>query len=327
MKTLSFYLSPLSVMGGEMRIAVLGNGAMGSLFGSYLSLCNDVTLIGVISEQIADIQKNGTVIREKDGDRHFCPKAVMSGNFEGRADLVICFVKGYITELSLTQNRSIIGPDTYLLTFQNGAGHEEILRKFTDDRHIIIGTTQHNACVENGVVIHGGWGINSIGRPDGSTDGLEQVRDAFISAGFETVISDSVMKSIWKKLLTNTTVSTATAVLGCSMHHLVECDYSWNMVISLLDESLKVATAVGVSFDRDEEVGNLRTVCSNACPGYTSIYMDVINGRKSEVDGISGYIVSTAARYGIPVPCQKFAVNAIHALEKINGMKAVEEKT
>ena len=305
-----------------MKIAVLGNGAMGSLFGSYLSLCNDVTLIGVISEQIKDIQENGTVIREKDGDRHFHPKAVMSGEYEGTADLVICFVKGYITELSLTQNRNIIGPDTYLLTFQNGAGHDEILRKFTDDRHIVIGTTQHNASVENGTVIHGGWGINTIGRTDGSSDGLEAIRDAFTSCGFETVISDSVMKSIWKKLLTNTSVSTATAVLGCSMHHLSECEYAWALTTSLFDESIMVAEAAGITFDRDEELKTIREVCENANPGYTSIYMDVRYGRESEVDRISGYIVSTARRYGISVPCQTFAVNAIHALEKINGRKA-----
>lgn len=308
-----------------MKIAVLGNGAMGSLFGSYLSLCNDVTLIGVISEQIKDIQENGTVIREKDGDRHFHPNAVMSGEYEGTADLVICFVKGYITELSLTQNRNIIGPDTYLLTFQNGAGHDEILRKFADDRHIVIGTTQHNASVENGTVIHGGWGINTIGRTDGSTDGLESIRDVFTSCGFGTVISDSVMKSIWKKLLTNTSVSTATAVLGCSMHHLSECEYAWALTVSLFDESIMVAEAAGITFDRDEELKTIREVCEKANPGYTSIYMDVRYGRESEVDRISGYVVSTARRYGISVPCQTFAVNAIHALEIINGRKAGEE--
>ncbi|MGN0906687.1 MAG: ketopantoate reductase family protein [Bullifex sp.] len=301
-----------------MKIAVLGNGAMGSLFGSYLSPGNDVTLIGVISEQIKDIQENGTVIREKDGERHFYPRAVMSGEYEGFADLVICFVKGYITELSLTQNRNIIGPDTYLLTFQNGAGHDEVLRKFTDDKHIVIGTTQHNACVENGTVIHGGWGINTIGRPDGSTEGLEEIRAVFTSCGFETEISGSVMKSIWKKLLTNTSVSTATAVLGCSMHHLSECEYAWALTVSLFDESIRVAQAAGLTFDRDDELRTIRDVCENANPGYTSIYMDVRNGRKSEVDRISGYIVSQAGRYGIPVPCQTFAVNAIHALEKIN---------
>lgn len=60
---------------------------------------------------------------------------------------MILFVKSMQSEAALEANRALIGRDTYLMTLQNGSGHEEVLRRFADDAHIIIGTTQHNSAV------------------------------------------------------------------------------------------------------------------------------------------------------------------------------------
>ena len=131
-----------------MKIAVLGAGAMGMLFGGYLSRRNDVFLVEVNEDRVRQINESGVLIREKDGsDGRFFPKAVSKTDGLGQMDLVIVFVKAMFTQDALSSNRGLIGKDTYLMTLQNGAGHEARLLPFTDEKHIIIGSTQHNSSV------------------------------------------------------------------------------------------------------------------------------------------------------------------------------------
>ncbi|MBR2282125.1 MAG: hypothetical protein IJ863_05850, partial [Spirochaetales bacterium] len=152
-----------------MRITVLGAGAMGSLFSGYLSRNNDVTVVDVSEVMVSAIRSDGVRIREKDGSiGEYRPNAVTSTEGMGTQDLVIVFVKSMFTTSALESNRNLIGPDTYIMTLQNGAGHESKLLRFADRKHVIIGSTQHNSSViQAGFVNHGGSGMTSIGLLDG----------------------------------------------------------------------------------------------------------------------------------------------------------------
>ena len=130
----------------HMRITVLGAGAMGSLFGGYLSKENDVTLVDLSPSVVASINKDGVRIKEKDGSMTVGrPKAVNDSSSLPEQDLVIVFVKSMYTLSALETNKHLIGKNTYLMTLQNGAGHESKLLKFADRLHVIIGSTQHNS--------------------------------------------------------------------------------------------------------------------------------------------------------------------------------------
>ena len=117
-----------------MRIAVIGCGAMGALYGGYLSRNNDVTLVERNPDRIAKIRADGLRIAEPDGSAAVYRPGI-TGDTSGMApaDLVILFVKSMQSEAALEANRALIGRDTYLMTLQNGSGHEEVLRRFADD--------------------------------------------------------------------------------------------------------------------------------------------------------------------------------------------------
>ena len=156
-----------------MRIAILGAGAMGILFGGCLSQENQTWLVDVNQERVKTITDKGVKIREMDGtDRLFYPGAVTDTADLPQMDLVIIFVKAMFTREALEANRNLIGPDTYLMTLQNGAGHEKQLLAFVDRSHVIIGSTQHNSSIlADGYVNHGGGGRTAIGLL-GATLGL-----------------------------------------------------------------------------------------------------------------------------------------------------------
>lgn len=305
-----------------MKIAILGNGAMASLFGSYLSLKNEVVMVGRDKKKIEALNKSGIIVRELGEDMHFDRvKSAVYGEYSEPVDLIIIFVKGYATEESLEKNRSLIGKDTYVLSLQNGAGHRKQMEGFVDGEHLLIGTTVQGATLIGlGVVNHGNSGVTSFGRINGDTSGLDKIEQVFEEAGFPTIVSSDPKYTIWKKLLNNSSISTATAILQCPLEYLSANRWAWEIVEGLLKESIAVAEASGFYFDFISIRDELREVCDNSHNAYTSIYTDTKMGRKSEVDFISGFVASEGERLYVDVPMQKMAVKLIHALEEKVGV-------
>ena len=125
-----------------MKIAVIGAGAMGSIYGGHLSLKNEVYLVDTNQSVVDEINKSGLTLLENGQDVVYHPTAVTSTVGLEPMDLVILFVKAIFSEAALNSNRQIIGSNTYLMTLQNGSGHEDILSEYVPENHIIIGTTE-----------------------------------------------------------------------------------------------------------------------------------------------------------------------------------------
>lgn len=300
-----------------MRITVLGSGAMGGLFGALLSQRNDVTIIGRNVAVIDTIARNGIEVRETTGaSQVYHPKAATSSAGMESAELVLVFLKSMATESVLSTHRSLIGPETWLMTLQNGSGHEETLGKFAPREHIILGTTQHNASVPSpGVVAHGGFGMTCLGCAEGAVERLCGIADEFCACGLETRLSNNVQRLIWDKLFTNVSVSALTGVLQVPMGYIARDSYAWTLCQALIRETADVAAALGMDFDCAAKTAEIRALCENAPNGLTSIYADLRDGRCTEVDAISGSVVRAGRAAGVPTPCHDFMVDLIHAME------------
>lgn len=156
-----------------MKIAVLGAGAMGSIYGGHLSLHNDVYMIDKKQEIVDKINADGLKLFENDKDVIYRPEAMTDSVNLGEVDLVILFVKALFSKAALEENRHIIGEHTYVMTLQNGAGHEDILSEFVPKERIIIGTTEDNGAVlDFGYVRRGGKGKTNIGMLVPDSNGM-----------------------------------------------------------------------------------------------------------------------------------------------------------
>lgn len=300
-----------------MKIAILGAGAMGMLFGSYLSQHNQVWLIDIDEKRIEKINADGVAVCEKNGeDRIYRPLAAASAAGLGTMDLVLVFVKSMFTVSALENNRSLVGPDTYLMTLQNGAGHEAKLLQFADEGHVIIGSTQHNSSViANGHVNHGGSGQTSIGLLNGHSNEIQPIAENFTACGLDCCISMEIKRQIWTKLFTNTAASSLTAVLQVPLGFILDDPFACSLMERMVKEAVSVANAGGLGFDEEKVIVGIKTVLANGRGGYTSIYADIKNGNRTEVDTISGSVVEKAKEYGIPVPCHETIIALIHAME------------
>lgn len=301
-----------------MRIAVIGAGAMGTLYGGYLSRQHDVLLVDANPAKVDVIREKGVIIHEPDGSITAChPQAAADTRAMAPVDLVILFVKAMISGRALAANRSLIGPDTLLMTLQNGSGHEETLLQYADRAHIVIGTTQHNSAVLGyGEIRHGGSGRTCIGCLDGDAQRLAPIAQAFTACGLETVCDNQVMRLIWDKLLTNVSVSVLTGILQTPMGFIAQNASAWALCETLVREAVAVAAGEGFVFDAEEKLAQVRAVCEKSPNGLTSIYADLRDGRRTEVDTISGSVVRASRRNGVPAPTHEAMVALVHAMEE-----------
>lgn len=300
-----------------MKIAVLGAGAMGGLYGSYLSRENEVTMVDINETVVNKINSEGFEVREPDGSSNiFHPNAVTSTAGMAPVDVIIIFLNSRFTETALEGNKAIIGPNTCLMTMQNGSGHENLLGKFVPQENIILGTTQHNANVAGpGITNHGGSGMTYIGCVTGSADRFKPVADTFNACGLEAKVSDEVQKMIWNKMFTNVSASALTAITQMPLGYISFNEQAWELCQKLVREAVDVAKALGMDFDYEEKIADVKAVCDNAPKGLTSIYSDIKNGRRTEVDTISGSVVAAGKKVGVPTPTHDMVVTLMHALE------------
>lgn len=300
-----------------MKIVVVGAGAMGSIYGGFLSKCNDVYMVDTNQDLVGKIQRQGIAIETDGVEEVFFPHAGLQASEIGESDLVILFVKSMFSHQALESIKAVIGENTYLMTLQNGAGHEHILSDFVPKERIIIGTTEANGYVMDlAHVHHGGGGVTNIGRivpGDGSM--LSQVKDAFDRCGFEVRIKENIQQLVWDKLMINASLSSLTAILQVDIGFVARNKSAQAMMRKLIEEAVSVATAMGLEFDVETVYEKVLSVSKNNPDGKTSISVDILHGRKTEVETINGAVVRAAASLGIPVPTQQFVVLLIHALE------------
>ena len=128
-------------------------------------------------------------------------------------------------------------------------------------------------------------------------------------------VSDEVQKLIWNKMFTNVSASALTAVLQMPLGYISFDEATWELCSKLVREAVDVAKALGMDFDYEEKLAEVKKVCDNAPKGLTSIYSDIKNGRRSEVDTISGSVVAAGKKVGVPTPTHDAVVAIIHALE------------
>lgn len=301
-----------------MRIAVIGAGAMGSIYGGHLSLHNEVYLIDTNQEIVDHINNNGLILQENGSDTIYQPTAVSSSQGLEPADLIILFVKSLFSRAALRSSQNLIGPNTYLMTLQNGSGHEDILAEFVPKNRIIIGTTEDNGAVlAPGHIRRGGTGKTNIGMlTEDKENFLPKLKDVLDSCGFQGYIHTNIQQLIWNKLFTNVSLSAVTGVLQVPIGFIAANEHAWKLTCQLIHEAVAVAHGLGLEADEAKIIEDVRQVSVNSPNGITSICADLQNKRKTEVDTISGSVVRASKKCGIPAPTHEMIVALVHAMEE-----------
>ncbi|MHB8868870.1 MAG: ketopantoate reductase family protein [Thermoleophilia bacterium] len=293
-----------------MRIAIMGAGALGGTFGFLLAEAGfDVTLVDVDRTKIDTIRAEGITLLMPDGaERHREMKVTTDPHEVGVVDLVQISVKGYHTVSAIELALPMVGPDTYVLSLQNGLNNLARIAEVVGPERVIGGVTAHSAMPLSHTVIkyNGGMGGIYVGRYDGVEPGpwLVQLAHLLNAAGFETaLIHGDVREPIWRKLLANSSVNAVAALTGLTGREIQEIEWAANLVRALADETAAVARAQGFSFPELDAPGDyvLKTL-DWVGDNKVSMLQDLEAGRRTEVENLQLAVVERGEKFGVDTP-------------------------
>jgi 2-dehydropantoate 2-reductase len=309
-----------SKRGGEkMKIAVVGAGAMGSLFGAMLAEAgNEVWLYDVWAEHVQTINKNGLTIEREGQTRTLSIKATTAPEQIGQAQLVIIFVKSTHTASAAETARKLAGSDGAVMTLQNGMGNADILSEFLDPERVLAGTTSHGATMLGpGSIRHAGIGATTIGAWAGTELGRERARkfsDFLTKIGIATEAVDDVRSVLWNKLLINIGINAITALTSIKNGQILDLEITRELSRNAVEEAMKIAGEMNITVRKDA-VDHVYAVAKATAVNRSSMGQDVDNKRQTEIGTINGFIVREAKRLGLKAPVNETLTALIQTLE------------
>ena len=311
-----------------MRVAVIGSGNIGSLLGTLLSDSGqDVTLVEINHDIVDAVQRDGIRIDMSNGKSvHATVKITDDAGSVDVADLVILAVKANATRAAVASARNVIGPDTWVLSVQNGAGNiEDIVDVLGDSSHVIGGVF---FCVVTPLELNRfswvvGTGGLKIGPVTGTmSDQVNEIAAAFRHAGLDVVVSTDVQELIWGKVLQNVPLALGTA-LRLTNDEFVEYPHAKEIIVRMAEECLAVTRAAGIALDRAEDpirvlLGTMEKFHASGTKPKCSMLQDLERGRRTEIDAINGSIVREGKRLGVPTPVNEVMVALVKVQEEKN---------
>ncbi len=303
-----------------MKICMLGAGALGSSIGGVLAQGgSDVIFVDRFQAHVDAINANGLKMRVGDEERTVKVKAYTNCEGLSPVDLVIVLVKSAATRAAIESAQTLVGPDTLVMSIQNGLGHEEILAEVVGrDRVLAAKTYVGGVFLEPGCIVSGYKGKHTyIGELDGKlTPRLQAVVDEFNKADLLATASTNIYGTMWDKLLVNV----ATGAL-CAITRL---PYGWLYKVPEIEETALAAVAEGIAIAKangirlvSEEPKYFWDLAAAGLPAEfkTSMLQSLEKGEVTEVDFINGSVVRWGGRSGIATPVNKTLVALVKGIE------------
>jgi len=300
-----------------MKIAVVGAGAMGSLFGGLLAESGaDVWLYDIWDEHVNAINKNGLSIEREGKFRSVSVKATTDPNRIGISDLVIIFVKSTNTSQAAKTAKFLMDDSSLILTLQNGMGNADTIAEVIEPTRIIAGTTSHGATMLGpGSIRHAGIGPTTIGMwADGGKDKALYIAKFLTEAGIKTETVDDIQSVIWNKLLVNVGINAITALTGIKNGQLLDLPATRDISREAVEEAMELTRAQGVMI-REDSVEHVFEIAKATSPNRSSMGQDVDNKRLTEIEAINGFVVREASKIGLKVPVNKTLTALIETLQ------------
>jgi 2-dehydropantoate 2-reductase len=301
---------------------MLGAGALGSAIGGTLAAGgSDVTLVDVYEAHVNAVNARGLRMRVGEAETAVRVKAAINCCSLDVMDLVIVLVKSFHTRPAIEAAAPhIVGPDTVVMSLQNGMGHEDILADVVGRRRVIAGKTYVGGVfLEPGRIIAGTKDKETlIGELDGTiSTRAKAIAAEFERAGLHTIVSDNIVGTIWDKLMVNVATGALAGVTRLTYGDLYRIPEIESSAIAAVAEAMAVARANGVALGI-REPREAWVKASEGLPAEfkTSMLQSLEKGSVTEIDFINGAVVRAGAKAGIATPVNATLVACIKGIER-----------
>jgi len=308
-----------------MKIAIVGCGAMGSVYAALLADAgHDVWAIDSWREHVQAMRDRGLRLEGASGDRTVKLHASTNAADAGPCDLVIIATKAMHVEEAAQSARALIGPETVVLSIQNGLGGPDTAARIVGRDRVLVGVVGGFGASMRGPghAHHNGWELVRLGEFSGPiTPRLEKVADVWRSGGFRVKCFDDIDQLVWEKLICNVCYSGTCAITERTIIEVIEDADAWACASGCAKEAFAVAKARGIRVDIDDPVQYVRDFGMKIPNARPSMLLDHLAGRMSEIDAINGAIPVAARAIGLEAPFNTVVSALVRAKERRMGVR------
>lgn len=311
-----------------MKIVIVGCGAMGSVYAAMFSEAgHEVWAVDIDADHVRAIHGVGLRVEGASGNRTVKINATEDAAEPGIADLLIIATKAMQVADAAEAAKAAIGPDTLVMSIQNGMGGPEAATEVLGDGRVMVGVVGgFGASLQGpGHAHHNGMELVRLGELDQPvTPRVEAAAEIWRGAGFTVKTYDDLDTLRWEKLICNAVVSATCGLTHWTVGEVMADAHARRIAESIGIEADAVARAAGVNLGFDDVVDYLHHFAA-AIPGAKpSLLQDLEAGRMCEIDFINGSVVRTGARVGVPTPVNATIVELIKATEVRLGTRPAE---
>jgi 2-dehydropantoate 2-reductase len=300
------------VGGNIMKVAIIGGGAIGLLMACLLERKQVHTAIYCRTEKQASfLRENGLIYKKEGMEKVIATNAYSIDSFAFEEDVILICVK----QTALAELQKVLLSDLSegktLLFLQNGMSHLELMEDLAGKRRMIwAGVAEHGVMKEyENAVFHAGEGRIRIAPVSQNTDYIWQ---ELFGETSRIERNDGYIQMLSEKLLMNAAINPVTALLKIENGMLLENPHYLNMMEYLFDEALRV---LELQKQKNRLLEDLYRICRNTKNNRSSMLRDIDSGRKTEIDSISGYIISHGEKKGIDTPKTRMMYESIKGIE------------
>ena len=308
-----------------MKIAVVGCGAMGCVYAALLADAgHEVWAIDTWREHVEAMRAHGLRLEGASGDRTVRLHATGNPADAGPCDLVIIATKAMHVEQAAQGARALLGPQTVVLSIQNGLGGPDTAARVLGRERVLVGVVGgFGASIRApGHAHHNGWELVRLGELAGPiTARVEKVAEVWRSGGFKVKCFDDIDQLIWEKLICNVCFSGTCAVTERTIGEVMGDPDTWACASGCAKEAFAVAKARGIRVDIDDPVAYVRDFGSKIPNARPSMLLDHMAGRMSEIDFINGAIPPAAQAVGVAAPFNTVISALVRAKERKMGVR------
>lgn len=326
-----------------IKIALIGAGSIGSLFGGYLASVDsgkhDTEVVLFCRKDHAHaVKKNGLILHDESSTIKIKNIKVFENikQFQEQSgastDKIFNFLflttKTYDIESALTEYKELVDLCGKLVILQNGIGNEDLAKLWCSEKKIFRIVTTNGALIDNpGHVVHTGKGITKLGHPflkDISLKG-DEIREIYEdltllsellnSAGLETILVEDIIKECWEKILINVGINALGALTRLNNGKLLMIVGLKSLMGKIVQEAEQVAKLKNIKLSDKNFVSLTWNVAEKTAENKNSMLQDVLKGKKTEIDFINGKIVSIARALGVKAPLNELLTYLIKGLE------------
>lgn len=303
-----------------MKIAVIGAGAMGSIYASFLAKNNnDVLAIDLWEEHLNEIKNNGLRVSGFSGDNTF-KNIKVSNNIEDAKeyDLYIIATKASGVGPVASKLSKIISKEAIILTIQNGLGAGERIASYMPTDNILLGVAQgFGASMKGpGHAHHNNMSMIRIGEMNGGiSTRLNDLVKLWCDAGFNAKAFGDIEQLIWEKFICNVAYSGPCSIFKKKLGEVMDNEHMYNIAKGCALEAKKIGDLKKVNFTFDDTVNYITEFGKKLLDSKPSMLQDVEAKRLSEVDAINGMVVTLGKELGIETPFNTAVSSIIKAQE------------